>query len=104
MRINGEIIKNIRLKKGWSQQHLADVCEVNLRTIQRVENTDNASPETVMALAASLEIEKEKFLREFEPKLARILPKSDIGVLILFACTSFLGVVVGVFMTFWLID
>ncbi len=102
MRINGEKIKNLRLGKGWSQQHLADACEVNLRTIQRVENTDNGSPETVMALSLALEIDKTKFLTEYEPKLSRILPKSDLGVLVLFLVVSFFGAVVGVMFTYWL--
>ena len=102
MRINGEKIKSLRLVKGWSQQHLAGACEVNLRTIQRVENTDNGSPETVMALAVALDIEKEKFLTEYEPKLSRILPKSDIGVLLLFLATSAFGAVLGVAISFWL--
>ena len=103
MRINGEIIKSNRLSKGWSQQHLADACEGNLRTIQRVENTDSASPETVMTLSIALDIEKEKFLKEFEPKLYRVLPKSDLGVLILFISVSFLSAVLGVMLTYWLI-
>lgn len=104
MRINGEIVKSIRLTKGWSQQHLSDACEVNLRTIQRVENTDSASPETVMALSLALDIKKEKFLSEHEPKLYRVLPKSDLGMLILFICVSFLSAGLGVFVALWLIN
>lgn len=81
---------------------MSDACEVNLRTIQRVENTDSASPETVMALSIALDIGKENFLTEFEPKLSRILPKSDLGVLVLFICVSFMSAGLGVFVALWL--
>jgi transcriptional regulator with XRE-family HTH domain len=34
------IIKEIRIKKGMTQQQLADESGVTLRTIQRIENGD----------------------------------------------------------------
>jgi transcriptional regulator with XRE-family HTH domain len=33
-----EIIKELRIKKGLTQQQLADECGITLRTIQRIEN------------------------------------------------------------------
>ncbi|MDX1538294.1 helix-turn-helix transcriptional regulator [Arsukibacterium sp.] len=57
MKINSEIIVNKRKDKAWSQQHLADVCDVSLRTIQRAENDGNASYETQKALCSAFEID-----------------------------------------------
>ena len=34
-------IKEVRKRKGLSQEELADLAKVNLRTIQRIENNDN---------------------------------------------------------------
>jgi len=43
MKIKKQIVQSLRKEKGWSQQHLAELCDVNLRTIQRVENTNICS-------------------------------------------------------------
>lgn len=60
MELRGDIVKELRLAKSWTQQHLADVCGVNLRTIQRIENKGSASLETIMALCVALEVQREK--------------------------------------------
>lgn len=95
MRINGEKIKDLRLMKSWSQQHLADVCDVNIRTIQRVENTDNASSETIMALSVALEVDKDQFYWASDEWFLRFLPKSDFGMLIFIILILCLGAVLG---------
>ncbi len=38
----GSLIKSIRLKKGISQEELANKSTLSLRTIQRIENNENA--------------------------------------------------------------
>ncbi|MCA1766774.1 MAG: helix-turn-helix transcriptional regulator [Idiomarina sp.] len=48
----------LRNRRGWTQQHLADACAVSLRTIQRVEKEGIASQETVAALCSVYEIER----------------------------------------------
>lgn len=58
MRVNASLIKQCRTERSWTQQHLADACDVSLRTIQRVERYGTASNETLMALAAVLEVEQ----------------------------------------------
>ena len=50
-------IKDLRHKKGWSQEQLADLCGLNVRTIQRVENGNQASLETLKSLASVFEID-----------------------------------------------
>ncbi|TQV88523.1 helix-turn-helix transcriptional regulator [Aliikangiella coralliicola] len=56
MSLNNEKIKQLRHSRGWTQQHLAEICGVSLRTIQRVEKSGAASKETVSALASVFEL------------------------------------------------
>ncbi|WP_165733940.1 helix-turn-helix domain-containing protein [Polaribacter sp. 20A6] len=37
----GQKIKDVRKKKGLSQEELAELAKINLRTIQRIENNEN---------------------------------------------------------------
>lgn len=62
MQINAALIKENRNAKSWTQQHLADACDVSLRTVQRVERLGVASPETVLSLCAVLEIQQKQLL------------------------------------------
>jgi transcriptional regulator with XRE-family HTH domain len=55
MQINSNAIKTEREKRAWSQEQLALVAGVGLRTIQRVESTGIASNETAKSLAAVFE-------------------------------------------------
>ena len=41
MNLVGIKIKELRKKKGFSQEELAETAKVNLRTIQRIENNEN---------------------------------------------------------------
>ncbi|MDA0693163.1 MAG: helix-turn-helix domain-containing protein [Proteobacteria bacterium] len=49
-------LKSLRAQRGWTQQHLADVCDINIRTIQRLEKSGVASSETTKALASGLDL------------------------------------------------
>lgn len=60
MKINGNIVKQKRLAKLWSQEELAIASGLGLRTIQRVESTDSASFETLKSLASALELSTEE--------------------------------------------
>jgi len=54
----GNRIKEIRLKKGLSQEELAEASKVNLRTIQRIENNETKPREkTLQLIFNALEIE-----------------------------------------------
>jgi transcriptional regulator with XRE-family HTH domain len=50
------LIQKLRLQKGWSQQQLADLSGLSVRTIQRIEQGQVASPESLKSLAAVFEI------------------------------------------------
>lgn len=50
-------IKRWREERHWSQEHLAEMAGIGLRTLQRIENGDAASRESVMALAAAFNVD-----------------------------------------------
>lgn len=56
MKINSAGIIEIRKEKAWSQQHLADVSGLSLRTVQRIENTGTASQDSVKAIAMAFNL------------------------------------------------
>ncbi len=57
MKINAELILELRNKKSWSQDELAIASGLNLRTIQRIENEASASLQSRKALASALDID-----------------------------------------------
>lgn len=59
----GTKIKDIRLKKGMSQEELATQSQVSLRTIQRIENNENEPRgKTMQLICETLEINIEELL------------------------------------------
>jgi len=50
------IIKQLRDRRGWTQEQLAECCGLNVRTIQRVESGNKASLETLQSLASVFEV------------------------------------------------
>ena len=62
MRINAELVKKLRGERHWSQEQLAAACGVNLRTIQRLENTGKGSMESVRALASVFEVDADELI------------------------------------------
>lgn len=50
-------IRPLRLEKGWSQEQLATIAGLSTRTVQRIENGEQASLETLTAIAAALGVQ-----------------------------------------------
>ncbi|HID9555871.1 MULTISPECIES: helix-turn-helix domain-containing protein [Serratia] len=50
-------IRPLRLEKGWSQEQLAAIASLSTRTVQRIENGEQASLETLTAIAAALGVQ-----------------------------------------------
>lgn len=50
-------IKRWRNERHWSQDHLAELAGIGLRTIQRIENGESASRESMTALAAAFDVD-----------------------------------------------
>lgn len=53
----GNRVKELRDRRGWTQIHLADAAEVSLRTVQRMEGRHSHSAETLIAIAAALDVD-----------------------------------------------
>jgi transcriptional regulator with XRE-family HTH domain len=51
------LIQKLRLQRGWSQEQLADISGLSVRTIQRLERGQAASLETLKALGAAFEVD-----------------------------------------------
>src|SRR3954463_4671697 len=49
-------IQKMRLKRGWSQQQLADASGLSARTIQRIESGHAGSVESLKSIAAVFEV------------------------------------------------
>lgn len=73
MQINASLLKQERTKRAWSQEHLAQVTGLGLRTIQRIEASGMASNESIAAIATVLEMPVADFLEERQsaPRAAR---------------------------------
>lgn len=55
------IVRKLRLQKGWTQEHLAELTGLSVRSIQRIERGHKCSLETLTSLAAVFEVDLSKF-------------------------------------------
>lgn len=62
MDVRGDMIRQLRVERGWTQQQLAEIADLSLRTVQRVENQGVASNESVSALAVAMEMPRTEIL------------------------------------------
>lgn len=62
MYVNNTRLRELRLARQWSQDQLAALSGLNLRTIQRLESGAKISSESLRALAAVLEVPVESLL------------------------------------------
>lgn len=56
MHINSARLRELRISRQWSQEQLAQLSGLNLRTIQRLESGAKISTESLKALAAVFEV------------------------------------------------
>ncbi len=57
MKVDGELVADLRKNKFWSQEELAIASGLNLRTVQRIETTGVASLQSKKALSSAFDIE-----------------------------------------------
>ncbi len=58
------LVRKLRLNKGWSQEDLAEIAGLSVRTVQRIERGGNASLDSLGALAAAFEVDIATLSRE----------------------------------------
>jgi len=56
MRVDADRIRLERTNRAWSQEHLANVTDLGLRTVQRIESRGTASNESISAIASAFEV------------------------------------------------
>ena len=71
------IVRKLRLKRGWSQDQLAEMAGVSVRTIQRLERGQRPGLETSKALAAVFEVDLSTFNLEETDMNERMELKQD---------------------------
>jgi transcriptional regulator with XRE-family HTH domain len=62
MHVNSTRLRELRAARQWSQEQLAQLSGLNLRTIQRLESGAKISTESLRALAAVFEVPAESLL------------------------------------------
>ena len=55
------IVKKLRLQRGWTQEHLAELTDLSVRTIQRLKRGHKPGLETIKSLAAVFEVNLDTF-------------------------------------------
>jgi transcriptional regulator with XRE-family HTH domain len=64
MQIDAKLLKKQRTNRAWSQEHLAEVTGLGLRTIQRIETSGMASNESIAAIATVFDMTVAEFVRD----------------------------------------
>jgi transcriptional regulator with XRE-family HTH domain len=57
MKINIDVLKREREARNWTQQQLAEICSLSLRTIQRIEKDGSVSKESLASLSSAFELD-----------------------------------------------
>lgn len=56
VKINSTLVVEMRSQRAWSQQQLADIAGVSLRTVQRAEKSGRTSAESLKAIASAFDM------------------------------------------------
>jgi len=79
IKISGDVVRQLRLLRGWSQDHLAHLIDRNVRTVQRVEASGICDLETRSALASVFKVELAQL--DGDKKIEQAMSKVDDGLL-----------------------
>jgi transcriptional regulator with XRE-family HTH domain len=73
-------VKSLRLKKCWSQEQLAQLSDLNVRTIQRVEKGESVGIETLKSLSAVFEISTDELINAIDNE-KNLQPEEDANMI-----------------------
>ena len=62
MKAKSSLIRKLRTERHWSQEHLAKISGLGLRTIQRLESRGSGSNESIKALASVFEVDSDSLV------------------------------------------
>ena len=71
------IVRKLRLQRGWSQDQLAQLSGLSIRTIQRIERGQNAGLESLKSLAAVFEIQLTELQQEMTMNSEKTLSEEE---------------------------
>lgn len=71
MSIDKDLLIGERSTRGWSQQQLAEISSLSLRTIQRIEKTGVSSKDSLQAIASAFDKEPSYFFIAVDKTLPR---------------------------------
>ena len=71
------LIRKLRLQRCWSQEQLAELCDLSVRTIQRLEKGDSAGVETYKSLALVFEVNFQELRQQQERSMNKQLNISN---------------------------
>jgi transcriptional regulator with XRE-family HTH domain len=84
---DGTKIRTLRIQRGWTQEQLAEIAGISLRTIQRAEAANCAAFETMRAIAAAFETDFDQLLKTEpcrapnpEPQMVSTVPELCSGL------------------------
>ena len=69
MQLNVQKLKQLRESKAWSQSQLAEIAGISLRTVQRIEKSGVASPESVMGICSAYDIQTNDLIDNENPPI-----------------------------------
>lgn len=93
MKVDSRRIREERISRAWSQEHLAAITGLGLRTIQRIESAGGASHESVAAIASVLAVPVDQLIvaETFKPAVADLLLAKRLWIL---APCAFLALII----------
>lgn len=83
MKVDAKRIRDERTSRAWSQEHLAAITGLGLRTVQRIESSGGASHESIAAIASVLAVPVDQLIiiGTLRPSLADMLLAKRLWIL-----------------------
>ena len=100
MEVNTTTVRDLRRARGWTQQHLADACEISLRTVQRVEKDGTAAHDTVQGLCAVFDVLPDDLLQVSVDSRTEVPIQAPLRYQLMVAVAGLGGGIVGALVTF----